>query len=298
MAGRRFVFTQNNPEGSIVTDGWDGRVRVAVWQLEVGAEGTPHYQGYIVMLRPSRFPVVQRALCQDSFVDIAHGTNDQCIAYCTKEETRVEGPYWFPDEATVRGSVQGTRSDLKTACDQIVAGAAFAEIDTVTWARNNRGLLSLYAIHHPAKMRDNVKVLCIHGAPGIGKSTAVWTRTAEQPYRPKILDTGIVWFDGYCGQTTLFIDDYRGQLPIHEFNAICDRFPYNCPVKGGFIGAAWTCVIICTNVEPSDWYAKFGQRADEVGAVYRRIGYGEWADKDPDHQYVNPATREELLSMI
>jgi len=35
-----------------------------------------------------------------------------------------------------------------------------------------------------------------------------------------------------------------------------------------------------------------------VGAVYRRIGYGEWADKDPDHRYVNPATREELLSMM
>jgi len=297
MTSNRFMFTQNNPEGAIVTDDWEA-VRCAVWQLEVGEQGTPHYQGYIVYKRSCRFPTVKRLLGQDPHIDIARGTQAQCIAYCTKEETRVEGPYWFPDEATVRGSVQGTRSDLKTACDQIVAGAAFAEIDTVTWARNNRGLLSLYAIHHPAKMRDNVKVLCIHGAPGLGKSTAVWTQCAETPFRPQILETGTIWFDGYCGQSTLFLDDYKGQLPIHVFNSICDRFPYNCPVKGGFIGAAWTVVIICTNVEPSDWYAKFGQRQDEVGAVYRRIGYGEWADKDPDHRYVNPATREELLSMM
>ena len=57
-------------------------------------------------------------------------------------------------------------------------------------------------------------------------------------------------------------------------------------------------MIILTNVDPRDWYAKFGQRQDEVSAVYRRIGYGEeWAG-DPAHRYEYCGTRETLLELF
>ena len=67
--------------------------------------------------------------------------------------------------------------------------------------------------------------------PGIGKTTACYERLGSQPYTPKITEAGAIWFDGYAGEEILLLDDFRGQIPIHEFNAICDRFPYRAPVK-------------------------------------------------------------------
>jgi len=291
------MFTINNPEGMIATDDWES-VRGAVWQHEVGEQGTPHYQGYIVLKRASRFPAVKRLLGSESaHLDVARGTQSECVAYVTKEDTRVEGPYWYPDEATVRGTAQGTRSDLKRACEQVLAGDLDDKLDPVTYCRAYRGLAALRAAHNPPIMRPLVTVLCIFGPPGIGKSTAVWEYAEKLPYKPCITESGTIWFDGYAGQETLFLDDFKGLIPIHVFNSICDRFPYLAPYKGGFVAARWTHVIIVTNVKPDSWYAKFGQRADEVEAVYRRVGYGTWTE-DPHHSYVEVSTREELAALF
>ena len=300
MTSTRYVFTINNPEAPLDTAAWEAAgVRLAVWQQERGAEGTPHLQGYITFKKNHRRPAVERLLGGRAFLEPAKGKHAQCVAYCTKEDTRVGGPFYWPDRNAVEGyEGQGTRSDLAEAAALVREGRPLSEVDDVTLVRNYRGLKFLAEVHNPARIRDHVYVLCIHGPPGIGKTTACYERMGSQPYTPKITETGTIWFDGYAGEEILLLDDFRGQIPIHEFNAICDRFPYRAPVKGGFVAARWELVIILTNVDPRDWYAKFGQRQDEVSAVYRRIGYGEeWAG-DPAHRYEYCGTRETLLELF
>lgn len=77
----------------------DQRARFIVYQLEVGESGTPHLQGYVVFKKPMRLSAV-RQLIPRAHLDIARGTNEQNIAYCTKDETRRDGPWRAGTEPT------------------------------------------------------------------------------------------------------------------------------------------------------------------------------------------------------
>ena len=69
-------------------------VKYCVYQLEVGAEGTEHFQGYMELSGKHSFkklhliPGLERA-----HFETRRGTAAQAITYCTKLDTRVSGPY-------------------------------------------------------------------------------------------------------------------------------------------------------------------------------------------------------------
>ena len=299
MSTRRFVFTVNNPSGTLDTSDWAQLVRTAVWQLEVGDSGTMHYQGYIVLLRTQRFNTVKLLLDEEgAHIEPARGSHAECIAYCTKEETRVEGPYWFPDEATVKATFQGSRSDLKEATEQIIAGEPMQVIDPVVVAKYSRGLQYLQLIHHPARDREKVRVLCIEGPSGIGKTTAVMTRTLHRPHRLTTNESGTIWADGYNGHEAVLLDDYTGALHPTKLFEILDRWAYMMPIKGGFVAACYTVVYILTNVDPVEWYSPVRYHKDQIDSVFRRIGYGKWDGVSSDHVYIKVSTREELENYL
>lgn len=118
---KSWVFTINNPEqepngravllGALVTDGFANFV---TWQLELGANGTPHYQGYVEFAQRKRLAGVKKLLGERAHVEARLGTQRQAIEYCNKQETRIGGP-WTHGEAAV--TTQGKRSDLEAACE-------------------------------------------------------------------------------------------------------------------------------------------------------------------------------------
>lgn len=254
--GIRWVFTINNPEGPLATDGWKGRVRVAAWQRERGAEGTEHFQGFVVLAKNSKLPAVEVLLGGRAHIEQARGTHSQCLAYVTKDETRVEGPWFYPTEEEARRDSAKTKSDRDACVQMIVEGKTLYSVATeapAAFVQFHSGLTALQRALLAPRKRDSVTVVCIHGPPGIGKTTYVWDHF-EDVFVPKVTESGAIWFDGYQGQKYLLLEDYNGQLPIHEFNAICDRNPYKAPVKGGMTGGLWTHVFINTNIDPKFWY--------------------------------------------
>lgn len=66
-------------------------------QLEVGEEGTPHFQG-TVLFKNARSVAAVRKLIPRAYVGISVGTLEQNIDYCSKSETKVEGPITWVDE--------------------------------------------------------------------------------------------------------------------------------------------------------------------------------------------------------
>ena len=57
-------------------------------------------------------------------LETAQGTKDQNIKYCSKEDTRIDGPWEFGDRETH----QGTRTDLNAVAEDVKAGKSLEDI--------------------------------------------------------------------------------------------------------------------------------------------------------------------------
>ena len=86
---RAWIFTINNPTEADDPMEWD--VRFVVWQKERGEEGTEHYQGYVECSRQQRMTAMKKINARAHWA-IRRGTQEEAIAYCEKEETRIDGP--------------------------------------------------------------------------------------------------------------------------------------------------------------------------------------------------------------
>lgn len=109
---RHVCFTYNNPTHS-PTDFQallqsSERVRYAIFQLEEGENGTPHYQGYVEYKSPQRFSFFHNNFAR-CHCEKRQGTRTQARDYCRKADTHKEGP-WEAGDWNAGGA--GARSDL------------------------------------------------------------------------------------------------------------------------------------------------------------------------------------------
>ncbi len=85
---RRYIFTINNPTqvdlDHVAALGLDALRKYLVIGREVGEQGTPHLQGFVIFTRPlSRQRV--KAFLPRAFFEAARGTSDQAATYCKKD---------------------------------------------------------------------------------------------------------------------------------------------------------------------------------------------------------------------
>jgi len=86
---RHYAFTLNNYDEaelvalrqSLQTE----KVRYAVFGKEVGAEGTPHLQGYVSLSRPQRLSGVKKMVGLRAHLEVAKANEEKNRAYCTKD---------------------------------------------------------------------------------------------------------------------------------------------------------------------------------------------------------------------
>lgn len=117
MAFRAWCFTVNNPSFPPVDLPSFEHERYVSWQLECGANGTPHIQGYIECDRPTRLAALKRWLPTAHF-EKREGTADEARDYTRKDDSRQEGPF----ERGNFGGSQGKRSDLADAVEALKEG--------------------------------------------------------------------------------------------------------------------------------------------------------------------------------
>lgn len=145
MAHRAWCWTLNNPAEGFTLP-LHGKERYVVWQLEKGEQGTPHFQGYIEMVSPTRLASMKDWLPSAHF-EPRRGTPAQARDYCMKEEGRLAGPW----ERGVFGGRQGKRSDLDGAVETLLEGglAAVAEAHPTTFVQFHKGLAALEKMKRP-----------------------------------------------------------------------------------------------------------------------------------------------------
>jgi len=259
---RTFVFTENNPEGIPEYDEKD--MRYLIFQLEMGEEGTIHYQGYVAFRNARTISAVSRYFPR-AHIEIARGTEEQCIAYCTKEDTRLEEP----EEYGVRAA-QGKRTDLDDICAMVKEGKTKLEMFEAhpsTFTRYVSNVERVIEIVRPAPPRErDVEVTLLWGATGTGKTHRIM-HLEKSVYKAA---EGLHRFDGYNGEEVLFLDEFDyEQWPITTMNQILDKWSYILPCRYNNKWARWTYVAIATNQMPSSMYPNAHPMVRE--AFFRRL---------------------------
>jgi len=272
LQGKRWIFTYNNPVGPgglpVLNEGVLELPSAATYlhyQLERGAEGTLHYQGFVVWRTNAGFQKCKDWLASAHW-ELSKGTFEQCLQYNSKEETRVAGP-WILGEPP-KG--QGHRSDLASVAAQVLKTGSVRQLalsDPAVIVKYGKGLSLLASYVQPP--RRNVHRLFIVGPSGIGKTHLIWDLFPEL-YSPSYGNGG-VWWDGYADQKTVLLDEFKGQMPLQRFLQVLDEYPLRLEIKGNFAPAHFDLIVITSNSMPEEWYDDtLGKRSAEIAALVRR----------------------------
>jgi len=240
-------------------------VRFARGQLEVGEQGTRHWQWYMEFANPRSLSSVRKmfpgAHIEDSF------SPDAASEYCGKEETRV--PDTFFEYGTRGKETQGSRNDLLAVQGRLRQGGSVSDIYTefpLVAAKYPR-FIERCADVFTAPRNWKTEVRVFRGPTGCGK-----TQLAHELYPDIWVKPDGQWFDGYDRHPHVLIDDFDGGrscgISYRFLLRLLDRYRLQVPIKGGFKEWVPKVIIITTNVEPRGWYpwedfAPLERRIDE-----------------------------------
>lgn len=228
--------------------------RYLVCQVESApTTGQLHLQGFVVFEKNHRVHAV-RELFPGAHIEIMRGKVADSEKYCTKEETRISGP-WRLGEAPK----QGRRTDWADVKELITQGTSRHDVyaQAPHLANCSRGVETLYQhfAPPPATIR-NVRVCVLWGASGVGRS-----HRARTTYPDAYVITGKYYegksFDQYNDQCTLILDEWRqAEWPLTLMNSILDKWSLQLQCRYQNKYAAWTTVIVCTNEDPAAVYCR------------------------------------------
>lgn len=237
------------------------------YQLERGEHGRKHYQGCVRFDNPKTLNAVKTAL------GVPHAHIEKAIdwkklvEYCGKEDTRIEPPV----EAGNDGE-QGKRSDIHQVAQMVTDGVPLPEIARTLpghFIKYHKGIIALDAEIHREKFRPNLKVYCLFGCAGVGKTFFV------HKYFPEhyaVADMKHPWFDGYRQEKVVLFDDYGpGLMSIENLKRFLDVYKCKAPYKGGFVAFNPDLIFLTTNHPLHAWYTGPGIGPLDLDALRRRI---------------------------
>lgn len=274
MQSKNWVYTLNNPE--VPTD-WTEvpDVKYAIYQLEKGEQGTPHYQGYVEFTKNKRLSAVRKILPKAHW-DIRRGTQQQAYDYVTKSLTKVEGPWEYGE---YKPNQPGKRNDLLAVKEDIDKGTPYNQLwedHFVTMLRHDRGITKYMNIVKCTPRSWMTECTVLVGPTEYGKTK--WAYEKDPTLYKKTSHTG-KWFDGYNQQPTVLLDDFYGWIKYSDMLPMIDRYPHQVEQKGGILNFAPKHIIITSNTSPKDWYPNINR---SKAALYRRFTKIIWANsKDP-----------------
>lgn len=226
-----------------------------------------HLQGYFVFSTRKRLDTIKKLLGDNTIhLERRRGSHDDAKRYCSKEESRVEGPFEFGDDEDLRKSKKRKLDEIR---DRIQSGASERDIADEyfgLWVRYHKAF-NAYRLLISQSRDFETEVRCYWGKAGVGKSRRASYEAGPNAYRKPLGP----WWDGYDGEQNVIFDDFYGWIKLDEFLRICDRYQHRVPVKGGFVNFRPKLIIFTSNVEPLKWYSEDILQGDIRDAFLRRF---------------------------
>lgn len=264
----RYVFTWNNYtqenidflKGLAATDNID----YMIFGKEVApTTGTEHLQGYIHFhSKRSKSAIVKKL--KGAHVEIAKGDDFQNQDYCSKNDE-----HWEFGEPVK----QGTRSDLDALKESILNNGLTVDEIVIQnpWYYQNYGrtLNKIEDLAMRKKFRTWMTVgEWIWGPTGVGKSKYAYEGFNPDTHYNWKDDLG--WQDGYCGQETVIINDFRGHIKYEDLLKIMDMHPFEVRRRAREPMPFLAKKIIITSSLPPEKVYRHRDEEDSLTQLYRR----------------------------
>ncbi len=265
-------------------------VSYVAFQLEAGDNETEHYQVYIECSRSRYLSWIKKHVSDRGHWEARRGTPVEASLYCTKDDTRVRGP-WIIGKIS-KGS--GSRTDLIDFKDAIKSGKRKRELwdsHTVQMAKYRHMYDDVRRCSMPKRTHE-LTVSLLVGDTGSGKTRTVHEHWEDEGYWSMPISNGTMWFDGYDREEKVLIDDFNGRMSkvrLDTLLRILDRYPIQVPVKGSFVWWMPLEIAITSNYHPRKWY-EWKDREESYNALCRRIHLvsdfkdGERIDMESDEE--------------
>lgn len=263
---------------------------------KAGTTARDHLQVFVVFKKRLTLHQVQLALGDPTcHIEPRHGTVAQAVAYCTKEDTRADGPWRHGVEPASTG--QGTRTDLIEAMGAIKNGMSemeFSEKYPSLAFHAQSGIQRMFKIFAPMRsldVRPVVELFC--GATGAGKTyDAIHSLRDEYHCDPYVKPPSSIWFDQYRAQKGVVFDEFTAAtFQFHLFLTLLDWTPTSVQFKGGSAPFMAEHIIITSN-KPGTWYSKTSPL--ELDAMWRRLHRVViYRARDDKVEFINPGVGHE-----
>lgn len=239
-----------------------------VFQLERGAAGNLHCQGFICFANRYRMSTVKTLLGKSVHLEIRKGTPQQAADYCrdpSKRDPRHAGfLYEFGDLPVSAGGGQGGRSDLakvQALLDSHVPMATVAREHFNTWCKSYKAFDRYVTEFVSEPRKEKSLFFCFTGESGTGKSKAAYSFLHAFTVPPG--SSGVAWFDGYDAtrHVTVLFDEFSGsRCSWTELLRLTDKYPHTVNTKGSQVQFNPKALVFTSNSEPEDWYPNIPEK--------------------------------------
>lgn len=247
--------------------------------------GRHHWQGYVYlkdqktknalhkyMLKHHKYHIGNLTICD--------GTAEQNMTYCGKADYTCPKTGKFKQanpeyEEFGKPPQQGERIDLIKIGEEIKNGKPVDDIaieNPYIYHQYGRTLNKLESIALKKKFRNWMTVgLWYYGPTGVGKSHAAFENFNPSTHYVLNQNDGGFW-QGYTGQETIIINEFRGEIKFSTLLEIVDKWPYNVKIKGNDTYPLLAKKVIITSCKhPKEVYINCLDDNERIDQLTRRF---------------------------
>lgn len=238
---KRWCFTLNNYTPEEEEHIKSIECEYMIFGHEVGEQGTHHLQGFVCFSLRKSFKTLKRLMGERAHLEVARGSVEDNILYCTKED---HDNHFMKGEAPPETSERGAQATKKKWEEARLAAkeGRFEDIPSDLWIRYRNSWKAEYmedVNKDVTEIKDfNLKnhFFWIYGPTGTGKSTiarsiAMKIDPQNQPYLKGLNK----WWNGYRCQKVTIIEEATPKacdMLAHYFKTWCDKWPFPAETKG------------------------------------------------------------------